>query len=58
MGMKPRLNDAVINVPGTVSSAKKVDEFGNIPGTVSTLKREKCDPDSGVPGVVIPSPKK
>lgn len=39
MGMKPRLNDGPVDMPGLCNQPKKTDEFANV-GTnlVSTLK--------------------
>jgi hypothetical protein len=58
MSMKPRLNDQFGDIRGTVSSAKKVNEFGNIPRTVSDLKPQPIDPDHKIPGTETPEPKK
>lgn len=49
MGMKPRMNEHALPIPGTVNQPKAVDEFSNISGTVSTLKKT---PDNPIPGVV------
>jgi hypothetical protein len=49
MGMKPRMNEHALPIPGTVNQPKAVDEFANISGTVSTLKKTS---DTPIPNTV------